>query len=188
MAAESHPTQRLTRWNVITGAPCSGKTSVIIELAQRGYRVVPEAARAHIDAELKKGRRLSEIKADPSRFEGHIFRTKLRIEARLPAGVALFLDRALPDSIAYYILEGLDPSEPRRHSLRVRYQQVFLFERLEFMKDPVRSENARTADRIERLIETAYGGLGYAITRVPVMPVPDRAEFILDRFRPSCLG
>lgn len=161
---------------------------MITELSRRGFRVVPEAARAHIDAELKKGRRLSDIKADPRRFEGRIFRAKLRVEAGLPADDALFLDRALPDSIAYYILEGLSPAEPRRHSLRVRYRQVFLFERLEFIKDSIRSENARTADRIEGLIQAAYEGLGYDIIRVPVMPVPDRAEFILNRFRPGRLG
>jgi predicted ATPase len=110
------------------------------------------------------------------------------MEAGLPAGDALFLDRALPDSIAYYVLEGLDPSEPRRQSLRVRYEQVFLFERLEFMRDRVRSENAQSADRIERLIEAAYNGLGYPIVRVPVMPIPDRIEYVLGRFLPHHLA
>ncbi len=175
-----HPPYQ-TRWYVITGAPCSGKTSVINELARRGYRVIPEAARAHIDAELQKGRSLAEIKSDPRCFEGHIFRSKLRSESGLPTAEPLFLDRALPDSIAYYILEGLEPSEPRRHSLRVRYQRVFLFERLSFVKDPVRSENARAAAEIERLIEAAYCDLGYAIVRVPVLPIPVRTEFVLNR-------
>lgn len=181
MDAEPQASIRLTRWSVITGAPCSGKTSVVNELARRGFRVVPEAARAYIQAETVKGRRLDEIKSDPARFEGHIFRTKLRIEAALPADEPLFLDRALPDSIAYYLLEGLDPSEPRRQSMRIRYQQVFLFERLDFVTDPVRSEDARTAERIEQLIEFAYGSLGYALVRVPVLPIPVRTEFLLAR-------
>jgi predicted ATPase len=181
MESDAAPAVRQTRWYVITGAPSSGKTSVINELARRGYRVVPEAARAHIDAELKKGRRLAEIKSDPRRFEGHIFRSKLRTESNLPEEEALFLDRALPDSIAYYLLEGLEPSEPRRHSLRVRYRRVFLFERLDFVKDPVRSETAKSAAAIERLIASAYGELGYAIVRVPVLPIPARTEFVLNR-------
>jgi len=176
---ESQPPVRLTRWCVITGAPCSGKTAVISELARRGFRVVPEAARSFIDVELKKGRCLAEIKSDPARFEGHIFRTKLGIEARLPVHGRLFLDRALPDSIAYYRLEGLDPAEPRRYSRRVRYSRVFLFEPIEFTKDPVRSEDAETAARIERLIEEAYNELGYTIVRVPLLPVTKRTDFVL---------
>ena len=31
-----------TNWHVITGAPCSGKTTVIRELERRGYSVVHE--------------------------------------------------------------------------------------------------------------------------------------------------
>lgn len=188
MNAEAPVPVRLTRWNVITGAPCSGKTSVITELSRRGFRVVPEAARAHIDEELKKGRTLAEIKSDPYRFEGHIFRVKLITEANLPADETFFLDRALPDSIAYFTLEGIDPSEPRRQSQRIRYQCVFLFDRLDFVKDPVRSEDAQTAVKIERLIEAAYGDLGYAIVRVPVLPVSVRTDFILARIRASQIG
>lgn len=176
---KNQPPVRLTRWCVITGPPCSGKTAVISELARRGFRVLAEAARSFIDSELNKGRSLAEIKSDPAQFEGHIFRTKLGTEARLPADERVFLDRALPDSIAYYRLEGLDPAEPRRYSLRVRYSRVFLFEPIEFTKDPVRSEDAETAARIERLIEEAYSELNYAIVRVPLMPVAQRADFVL---------
>jgi predicted ATPase len=176
---ENRPPVRQTRWCVITGAPCSGKTAVINELARRGFRVVPEAARSFIEVELNKGRCLAEIKSDSARFEGHIFRIKLGIEARLPAHEQLFLDRALPDSIAYYRLEGLDPAEPRRYSRRVRYSRVFLFEPIEFTNDPIRSENTETAARIERLLEESYTELGYTIARVPLMPVTARTDFVL---------
>lgn len=172
---------RRTRWRVITGAPCSGKTAVIEELARRGHPVVPETARAYIDRELARGRCLEEIKADPSAFEGHIFRTKLALEGRLPAEEPFFLDRGLPDSIAYFTLEGLDPEEPRARCRQVRYHRVFLFERIEFLKDPVRSEDSETAARIERLIEEAYAGLGYPLVRVPVMAIAERAAYVLAR-------
>ncbi|MCU0558990.1 MAG: ATP-binding protein [Desulfobacterales bacterium] len=172
---------RRTQWRIITGAPCSGKTAVIAELSRRGHPVVAETARAVIDRELARGRRLEEIKADAAAFEGQIFRTKLELESRLPAEEPLFLDRGLPDSIAYYTLEGLDPREPLRHSRRIAYRRVFLFERLEFLKDPVRSEDPQTAARIERLIAEAYGRLGYPIVRVPVLSIAERAEFVLAR-------
>lgn len=81
---------RLTNWSVITGAPCSGKTAVIDELARRGFRTVPEVARAFIDAEMRKGRRLEDIKSDAAWFEGQIFRTKLAVEAQLPTHARLF--------------------------------------------------------------------------------------------------
>jgi predicted ATPase len=66
------PHRQPTKWSVITGAPCSGKTAVIRVLEQQGHKVVHEVARAYIDNELKKGKALTEIKADEWLFERHI--------------------------------------------------------------------------------------------------------------------
>jgi predicted ATPase len=172
---------RLTNWQVITGAPCSGKTAVIEELARRGYPVVPETARAIIDAQLKAGRRLEDIRADAHQFENRVFEAKLELESRLPDGQLTFLDRALPDSIAYFELEGLDPHRPREAGRRFRYGGVFLFERLVFVKDRVRTEDASAAAEIERRLTAVYRELGYAPVRVPLMPVTERADWVLSR-------
>ena len=161
--------RRSTRWSVITGAPCSGKTAVIHMLQQRGYKVVHEVARAYIDSELLKGRTLSEIKADEWAFERHILMEKVRIESTLKKDEIIFFDRGVPDSIAYYKINGLDCAEPFQKSAEVRYQNIFLFERLRFLTDPVRAENEKTAERLGRLIEEGYQALGYDIIHVPVL-------------------
>jgi predicted ATPase len=170
-----------TRWSVITGAPCSGKTAVIRMLQQRGYKVVHEVARAYIDNELIKGKALTEIKADEGSFERHILMEKVRIEAQLSKDEIIFFDRGVPDSIAYYKLNGLNAAEPFQKSLEVRYQNVFLFERLRFLTDPVRSENEKTARRLKQLIEESYQSLSYDIIHVPLLSVEERTEFILER-------
>jgi predicted ATPase len=170
---------RTTRWHVITGAPCSGKTTVIAELERLGYPVVHEVARAVIAEGLEKGTPLEMIKADRLAFERRILQRKIEIEAALSTGATVFLDRAVPDSIAYFAAEGLDPKIPRAESLRVRYRTIFLFERLGIEKDPVRSETEAAAEKLERLIEDGYRSLGYAPVRVPLLPVADRVRFIL---------
>lgn len=174
-----HSIPRSTNWYVITGAPCSGKTSVIDCLARRGYRIVPEAARSYIDECLAKGQTLDEIKSDPMAFERRILLEKVRIERSLPANELIFLDRAVPDSMAYYQLEGLVSGEPLAFSRRTRYKKVFLFHRLDFEKDTVRAENQHMAARIEDLLFTSYKKLGYDLIRVPVMSLVRRIEFIL---------
>jgi predicted ATPase len=164
---------------VITGAPCSGKTAVIKMLEQRGYKVVHEVARAYIDNELMRGKTLTQIKADEWAFERHILIEKVRIESTLKKDEVVFFDRGVPDSIAYYKLNGLDSTEPFQKSREVRYQNVFLFERLRFLTDPVRSEDEKTARRLNRLIEESYQSLGYDIIHVPIISVEGRTEFIL---------
>jgi len=171
---------QITNWYVITGAPCSGKTSVISRIEQLGYRVVHETARAYINEELSKGRTLDEIKADMFIFESSIFYRKIKMEASLPEKAIIFLDRAIPDSVAYFRFAGLDPKEPEEKSADIRYRKIFLFDRLRVKQDEVRNENEEDSILIERLIEETYVNLGYEIIRVPVLPVVRRTDFIFE--------
>lgn len=168
------------RWHVITGAPCSGKTSVIVELEAKGFQVVHEVARAYIDDELQKGRRIDEIKIDELAFERAILDQKVAIESSLVVDCTVFLDRAVPDSIAYYRLAGLDPKEAVQKSRVFRYQKVFLLERFEFEKDGVRSEDDARAEKLELLLTNGYRELEYEIMRVPRLSIRERVDFILE--------
>ncbi|MCK4860007.1 MAG: ATP-binding protein [Candidatus Omnitrophica bacterium] len=168
-----------TNWYVITGAPCSGKTAVISALEQLGYPVVHEVARAYIDEELKKGKSIAKIKADVLLFERHILYKKIEIEKSLSKGATVFLDRAVPDSIGYYILEGLSPDEPIKKSKQTRYKKIFFFERLLFEKDAVRSEDDKIAAELDRILKESYQMLGHEIISVPILTVKDRVDFIL---------
>ena len=168
-----------TNWHVITGAPCSGKTSVIDQLRHSGCRVGSEVARAYIDDQLRQGASLVSIKANPLEFEREILMQKVAFENTLPHQDDIYLDRSVADSIAYYQFEGLDPREPIRLSQRAHYRTVFLFDQLPFEKDTVRVENHRLASRIEALLERCYSDLGYGVIRVPVMPVEQRTAFVI---------
>lgn len=168
-----------THWHVITGAPCSGKTAVICELERRGYPVVHEAARAYIHEELQKGNTMAQIKADISAFERHILYQKIEIERSLSKDATVFLDRAIPDSIGYYLLEGLNPDDPIQKSGLWRYKNIFFFERITFEKDTVRSEDDEIAAALDGLLNKSYQMLGYEIISVPLMAVEDRVDFIL---------
>ena len=168
-----------TNWYVITGAPCSGKTTVINALAAAGYTTVSEVARAYIDRRLANGETIASIKSDPLAFERHILLEKCRIEHRMSKEKLIVFDRAVPDSIAYFQLEGLAIEEPLAHSYEVRYKNVFLFEPLTFEPDAVRSENQSVAARIENLIDQAYSRLGYALIRVPKLSIQRRLDFVM---------
>lgn len=168
-----------TNWHVITGAPCSGKTTVIRELERRGFKVVHEVARAYIDGELAKGKTMEMIKADEMAFERHILLEKLAIESALDQSETVFLDRAIPDSIAYYRLHNLNPDEPIEYAQKFRYKTIFQFERFEFDKDRVRDENDVEAGMLDRLLHESYKQSGYDILRVPVAPVSERVRFTL---------
>lgn len=168
-----------TNWYVITGAPCSGKTTVIREIERRGYFVVHEAARAYIEAKLAAGLSLARIRSDKLAFEHRILKEKVDIERELSPRDTIFFDRAIPDSIAYFRLSGFDPSEPILQSRQRRYRKIFLLDRLPAREDTVRKEDDRTAAAIESLLVGCYRELGYPVIRIPVSTPSGRADAIL---------
>jgi predicted ATPase len=168
-----------TNWSVITGAPSSGKTSVIKELAHRGYAIQGEVARELIELGMDQGRALEDIRRDAEDLQKGILEVALAREMGLKLETTVFLDRGLPDSITYFKLAGLDGMEARAISLLFQYRAVFLFDRLPLRKDNVRTEDDALADKIDGMLEEDYRSVGYAPVRVPVMPVEKRADFIL---------
>lgn len=169
-----------TSWIVITGAPCAGKTTTLSVFADEGYRVVHEVAREYIEDELRRGRSLAEIRRDEAAFQRGLIELKLRVEDQLPPNEIVLLDRAIPDSLAYFRIAGL-PTEELDPVIGIRrYQAVLLFERLPMISDGVRTEDDAAATALERWIEADYRRLGYAVTRVPVMPIADRVALVKD--------
>ncbi|MCK5320027.1 ATP-binding protein [Candidatus Parcubacteria bacterium] len=169
-------------WYVITGAPHSGKTSVVELLEEKGYRVVYEAARIYIDQEIKKGRTIKEIRKNELEFQKGILDLKIDVEKNLPKDEVIFFDRAIPDSDAYYELCGLSFDKCLKKAIsKCEYKKVFLFEFLPYKKDYARTESEEDQEKLQELLEKSYKKLKAPLVKVPKMKSKeDRLEFVLD--------
>lgn len=170
-----------TDWYVITGAPSSGKTKVIEYLAYLGAAVVPEVARVYIDVQLSKGRSLEEIRRDEGSFQERVLADKINVEERVIPYRLTFFDRGIPDTIAYRQILGLNPAPAIEASAKRKYQGVFLLEGLPWERDYARVEDENFARRLEALLVAAYTNLGYLVVRVPILPIDQRAQFIINQ-------
>ena len=168
-----------TNWYVISGAPSSGKTTLVEELERRGYRVVHEVARAIIETGMEQGRTLEEIRSDKESFENLVLNTKMAIEAELPKNEVIFLDRAVPDSIAYFDIAGLNAEEAVAKSPRNRYKKIFLLDGLPYLRDEARIEDQHGAESLDQGLEASYSALGYEVIRIGVMPVKERLRRVI---------
>ena len=172
-----------TNWYVITGAPSSGKTTLVQEIEKLGYRVIHEVARGYIETQMKQGRTLEEIRADKRSFENFVLHAKIAIEAELPKDHVIIFDRAIPDSIAYFEVAGLDAGEAVEKSPRNRYKKVFLLDRLPYQVDHARIEDNQIAIRLDQSLEQSYRMLGYEVMRINAMPVKERVKIILQEIK-----
>lgn len=166
--------------NVITGPPCAGKSSIISELSARGYYTLPEAARLYFRQRESDGVPPNDVRENED-FQEKIENRRIEMEQNIPADETVFLDRAIPDNIAYrkHFNTGDDAYlDSLRERANNRYDRVFLLEQLEYEQDHVRDESPEEAREIAQAIKNTYEQLGYTIFEVPVMPIEKRANYI----------
>lgn len=170
-----------TRWYVLAGGVCSGKTATAEALRARGYRVMPEIAREVIEEEFKKGKSIETILRDEVfEFQIEVFRRQQEREKDLPKGEVIFFDRGMPDIRAYLTHYNIpEPADIAEALAQVSYRNVFLLASLPMEEDPARTETADERAVIHALLEDAHASLGLPITHIPVAPVEERVERIL---------
>ncbi len=170
-----------TNWHVITGAPSCGKTTLINLLADKGFQTVPESARQYMEREIARGRTIDEIRENGAALQRGIEDMQLSIEGGLRAIDVAFLDGAVPGSLAWYRVFGLNPNEILLECFHHRYASVFILDRLPLQLNGLRFEDDAYTGFLDEWIARDYSALGYSGVRVPVLAPEERLAFVLER-------
>ncbi|MEI6731639.1 MAG: ATP-binding protein [archaeon] len=169
---------------VITGGPGCGKTTTL-NVLKKDYQAIEEAARDVLIGYKKEGLEVSTFQGDVSQLQADILVLQLKREKEVEKYEGIvFLDRGVPDNIAYFNLTGTKISNDmlRESQKNVRkYKKVFLLEMIPYKQDSVRKEPEEVAKKVHELIKKAYLDLGYEVVSVPFMSVEERVQFIKDK-------
>lgn len=169
-----------TNWYVITGGPSSGKTTTVNLLRTRGYKTTIEHARHYIETQRVTGKTVEEIRSNQLKFQHGVLDMQIVQESELSSDETVFLDRAIPDALAYYHFLGLPEDKKIREAMKgISYKKIFILDPLPLVKDSVRTEDAIAQKNIHRLLTETYESLPFPVVHVPVMSPEERVNFIL---------
>lgn len=167
-------------WYVITGGPCSGKTTVVNMLSELGYKTTVEDARYYIDMQLADGKTVEQIRKNQREFQLKVLEIQIAQERSLSPEDLVFLDRAIPDALAYYRFLDLSPDQVLTNAMEhLSYRKIFILDPLPLIDDYARREDPAAQIKIHKLIWEVYRSLPFPIVEVPVLPPDERISFIL---------
>ena len=166
---------------VITGGPGAGKSSTLEALAARGFRPVPESARAIIRQRKEAGLspRPALVQFGAEMLNADIAQYRNTTVENAP----VFFDRGIGDALAFLSLQGtLTSTEVEAYVTAFRYNAlVFLLPPWQeiYQTDAERDQSFSEAIAVCERLRTWYTHWHYTVVEVPRRSVEERADFIL---------
>lgn len=172
-----------TKKIAITGGPGTGKTSIINALIEQGYLCYDEISR-QITLQARKEGIEQLFLIEPLLFSEKLLkgRTEQFLKASKENTELVFLDRGLPDILAYMDYIGDEyPKQFEQACLDYRYDQVFLLPPWMdiYESDNERYESFDQANTIHHHLIKTYTHFGYDLIEVPFGTVAERVKFIV---------
>jgi predicted ATPase len=168
---------------VISGGPGAGKTTVLRELEQRGFRCVPEVARQIIQEQVRDGGDALPWRDRERYCRAMLERSIASYREHAATALTTFFDRGIPDTFCYARLIGSSlEDEIFAACQRYRYaERVFLAPpwREIYATDSERKQSYDEAETTYHLMVEAYEDCGYEVMEIPRGAPARRADFIV---------
>jgi predicted ATPase len=174
---------RSPRRLILTGAPGTGKSTVIKLLRSRGYSCIDEPAR-EIIAEQRAINGDGIWERDTRLFIELLLSRSLKNYSLAAEDLTIF-DRAIPDCIAYAHLAGLSLPHGVAASMQFRYEEdVVLFPPWEeiYCTDDERTMTFEAVCQFHEVLVQVYQEVGYRVTEVAKCGLEERVEWIMGKF------
>ncbi len=168
---------------IITGAPGTGKTSVILGLSQlNSFETYSEVARDVIK-EQQNNKGLKTPWQDVLGFTKEVFLVTLPILKRRTLKTT-FCDRGLLDLVAYLRLHKRQiPAYLLQFPYQEFYQKkVFITTpwQLIYVQDAQRQQSFKEAEKLHELLVATYKNKGFELIFLPQDTVENRIQFIIN--------
>lgn len=167
---------------IITGAPGTGKSTLLEALKNTGHNCFDEVARMIIAQELRKGtNHLPWLNI--REFSKLVLAEMLNQKNTILSQDLCFLDRGIPDIIGYFKHSNIVADKHYFDELKkYAYQKKVFFTPIWeeiYVTDSERLETIEEAKKISEALYTTYASLGFELIIVPKTDTKSRLDFVL---------
>lgn len=163
---------------ILTGAPGSGKSTVLARLAEQGVLCVPEPARQIISEQRAIGGEGVFDRNSGLFVELLLSRSIAQYKAIDSSQPMVVFDRGVADNIAYAFKQGWEAARQYRANQRVffapNWRDIYVTDGERTMSF---AESAAMGDALRRI----YVTLGYNVVDLPLANVEERVRFMLEK-------
>ena len=167
---------------IISGAPGTGKTSIISKLSESGYKCHKEVSREIIANQLQINGSITPWQ-DLFKFSEIVIKERLK-QYKLATNKIEFYDRGIIDSFAYLLKDNIRIEEEwitiaKEHKY---YKKIFITPPWEeiYHTDHERKEDFMSATKIHSHLLEAYEAFNYKPIIIPKTTIQERINFILN--------
>ena len=169
---------------IVTGAPGTGKTSIINELKKRGVHCIDENSREIISEQIINGGEILPWKNQIA-FENQIANMRTQQYLASPEDCICFFDRSALDCIAYLKLNNLEATSQIIENIKkCNFNKTVFYTPIWkeiYVNDSERKEKIEKAIKIEHVIINTYQSKGYELVKIPKLSITKRADFIISK-------
>ena len=171
---------------IISGAPGTGKTTIINALKKKDYYCVEEISRELIAEQIFIGGNILPWK-DQIAFENKIAQKRYKQYLDSPENCICFFDRSSVDCIAYLNNNKLESTSQINQIIKncIFNKTVFytpIWEEI-YKNDSERQESFDQSIKIDKHLKDSYIKFGYTIIEIPKTTLDKRVNFILSQIK-----
>ncbi len=167
---------------IITGAPGTGKTTLIDALRVDGFYCFEEVSRRIIISEQQNNGNKTPWE-DVIGFTNLVYKKTIE-ELKTPVDKQAFVDRSLADNIAYLKLnqKNIDNKFSNFEYKKYYHTTVFILTPWKdiYIEDPQRLQSFEETKKLHELFIEIYTDLGFYIEVLPQKTIKERLKYIND--------
>ena len=171
---------------IISGAPGTGKTTIINALKKKDHYCAEEISRELITEQISIGGNILPWK-DQIAFENQIANRRYKQYLDSPENCICFFDRSSVDCIAYLNNNKLESTSQINQIIKncIFNKTVFytpIWEEI-YKNDSERQESFDQSIKIDKHLKDSYLKFGYTIIEIPKTTLDKRVNFILSQIK-----